>query len=173
MNQAPEWIAVGRITRAHGVRGEVSVLPLSSVGDRFEPGAKLFVGESEDRPLTVAKCRLHRHRMLVGFAEVVGRESAEGLRGNYLFVPAGWAPDLPSGEYWTHQLIGCEVVTTDGRFLGRIAEVMATQANDVWAARSGDEEVLIPALKDVVKEVDVKARRVVVREIPGLTVPPS
>jgi 16S rRNA processing protein RimM len=171
VNDRPRWVAVGRITRTHGVKGEVAVLPLSDVGSRFEAGSTLFLEEREDRPLTVMASRPHQQRLLVAFRGVQDRTSAEALRGRYLFVPASSAPHLPEGEYWAHDLVGCDVLTEDGRSLGRIREILHTQANDVWVAEGAAGEVLIPALKDVVREVDVAGRRVVVREIPGLTSP--
>jgi 16S rRNA processing protein RimM len=164
------WVAVGRVTRAHGVRGEVAVLNLSEVGARFEPGAHVWAGESGSRRLTVAAARPHRDRLLVRFDEVPDRTSAEALSGLYLFVPAESSPDLPEGAFWPHQLIGASVVTESGRDLGTVAEIVRTPANDVWVARRGADESLIPALRDVVASVDVAAGRVVVREIPGLTV---
>lgn len=162
---------MGRITRTHGVKGEVAVLPLTEVGSRFEAGSTLFLDEREDRPVTVSSSRPHQKRLLVAFRGVEDRTSAETLRGRYLFVPASSAPELPQGEYWTHDLVGCEVLTEEGRPVGRIREIMHTQANDVWAAEGAEGEVLIPALKDVVREVDVAGRRVIVRAIPGLTSP--
>ena len=166
------WVAVGRITRAHGVRGEVSVLPLSDVEERFAPPSRLFVGESQDRPLTVAASRPNRDRLLVRFEEVPDRTGAEALTGAYLFVPAASSPPLPEGEFWPHQLIGSEVLTDSGRSLGELREVVHTNANDVWVARGADgAESLVPALRDVIVSVDTDARRVVVREIPGLTAP--
>jgi 16S rRNA processing protein RimM len=172
VNDRPHYIAVGRITRAHGVKGEVSVLPLSQVEARFEPGSRLLAGEGEDRPLVVSSVRRHHDRVLVLFEGITDRDAAHGLRGTYLFVPASQAPPLPEGEFWTHQLIGCEVVTEGGRTLGRLREVIHTAANDVWSVQSDDgADVLVPALKDVVESVDLEARRVLVKEVPGLTVP--
>ena len=162
---------MGKVTRAHGVKGEVAVAALSTVESRFQPGSRLFVGDSEEHPVTISTIRPHRQRLLVVFEEVGDREAAERLRGQYLFVPAEWAPSLPEGEFWAHQLIGCGVATVEGRRLGRIHEVIHTPANDVWVAVNGGHEVLIPALRDVVESVDVEGRRVVVREIPGLTAP--
>jgi 16S rRNA processing protein RimM len=171
VNPSPQWIAVGRITGAHGVKGEVAVLVLSQVAERFQPGARLFLDEDGSSPVRVAAARPHRQRLLVQFDEVGDRDRAESLQGSYLFVPANSAPSLPDGEYWTHDLIGCEVLTEGGRSLGHIREVIHTPANDVWVAEAEDGEVLIPALKDVVETVDLSGRRVVVREIEGLTVP--
>lgn len=171
MNDRPRWVAVGRITRTHGVKGEVAVLPLSEIRARFGPGSTLFLDEREDRPVTVAGSRPHHQRLLVAFRGIDDRTAAEALRGRYLFVPASSSPSLPEGEYWGHDLVGCEVFAEDGRSIGRIREILHTQANDVWAVDGQDGEVLLPALKDVIEEVDVAGRRIVVREVPGLTGP--
>ena len=109
--------------------------------------------------------------MLVRFKEVPHRDAAEALRGALLFIPASSVPSLNDGEYWTHEVVGCDVFTEEGRSLGRIREIIHTQANDVWVTAAADGETLIPALKDVVESVDLAARRVVVREVSGLTAP--
>jgi 16S rRNA processing protein RimM len=165
------WVAVGRATRAHGVHGEVSVLSLTDVAERFAAGSRVFAGEDGTRPLTVRSSRPHRDRVLVRFEEIPDRTAAEALSGTYLFVPADSSPELPEGEFWPHQILGAEVRTESGRSLGTIAEIVRTQANDVWVARGEDGEALIPALRDLVVSVDLSAGRVVVREVPGLTVP--
>ena len=164
-------VAVGRIIRAHGVKGEVAVLPLSDVASRFEPGSALLLGEEGQRDLTVASSRPHGRGLLVRFEQIADRSAAEAVRGDYLFVEAADVHAPPDGAFWTHQLVGCAVVTEAGRPLGTIREVMRNPANDVWATDGPDGEVLIPALKDVVMSVDVAARRVVVRDVPGLTSP--
>lgn len=165
----PRGIAVGRITRAHGIRGEVSVMVLTEVPERFAPHSALFL--EDGRAMTVEETRPDRRWLLVKFREVADRTAAERLQGAYLFVDADDVADVPEGSYWPHQLEGCEVLTEGGRSLGVITEVVLGVANDIWVARSEEDEVLIPALKDVVVSVDLDARRVVVREIPGLTAP--
>ena len=160
-------IAVGRITHAHGIHGEVAVLVLSEVKDRFGEGSSMHA--EDGRPLTVESARPHRGRLLVKFREVPDRIVAETLQGQYAFVSASEVPELPEGSFWPHELLGCEVVTETGRLIGRITEVIHGEANDVWIAREEDRETLVPALKDVVLESDLAARRVVVREVPGLT----
>ena len=165
------WIAVGRITRAHGVRGEVAVLPLSDFEARFQAGSRLFAGDRAHRPLVVVSSRPDRQRILVSFDQLRDRDDAEAVAGEYLFVPADAAPPLPEGEYWPHELEGCEVSTVEGRSLGLIREIVRTAANDVWVAEGASGETLIPALKDIVQSVDVASRRVVVRDVPGITTP--
>ena len=165
------WVAVGRATRAHGIHGEVAILSLTDIPERFEKGSRVFVGEDGTRPLTVAGSRRHRDRVLVRFEEIPDRTAAEALAGAYLFVPADSSPPLPEGEFWPHQILGAEVRLESGRSLGRVGEIVRTQANDVWVTRSDDGESMIPALRDVVVSVDVPAGVIVVREVPGLTVP--
>jgi 16S rRNA processing protein RimM len=167
VSEPVETVAVGRVTRVHGIHGEVSVLPLSEVEGRFEPGSVLALGDG--RRLTVERVRPHRGRLLVSFRELPDRSAAEALQGEYLLVAASEVPPAPEGAYWPHQLVGSEVVTEAGRSLGTLVEVIANPANDLWVARSEDgADVLIPALSDVVVSVDLEARRVTVRLTPGL-----
>jgi 16S rRNA processing protein RimM len=162
-------VAVGRITRAHGVHGELAVLVLSDVVGRFDPGATVWL--EDGRPLTIASSRPHKDRLLVRFQQVGDRAAAEALHRAVLVVPESASPALPEGSWWDHQLVGCRLQTDTGRDLGTVREVIHTPANDVWSAVDDAEtETLIPVLKDVVVDVDLDARRIVVHEIPGLTV---
>jgi len=163
-------VVVGRITKAHGLRGEVAVQVLSDNPDRFADGAVVYL--EDGRALTVRSARWAGARLLVAFDGVPDRTAAEALRGRTLVVPRSMLPQLAVGEYWPHQLIGCEVVTQVGRSLGRVTDVIEHPANDLWAATDdGGVETLIPAIRDVVVEVDVDRGRIVVRDVPGLTAP--
>lgn len=164
------WIVVGRVARAHGLRGEVAVQALTDVPSRFRPGSRLYLGESTERSLTVESARAVPRRPIVKFREVGDRDAAESLGGSYLFVPSSESPPLPAGEFWPHDLFGCEVFTTGGRSLGRIREVLSAPANDLWVVEGEGGEVMVPALREVVLRVDVGTKRVEVAEVPGLTV---
>jgi 16S rRNA processing protein RimM len=162
-------VAVGRVARAHGVRGEVAVLVLSEVEGRFAPGATLWL--EDGRTLTVESSKPHRGGLLVRFHEVRDREQAKGLQRALLVVPESSSPSLPEGSWWDHQIEGCAVETDRGRPLGTVREVIHTAANDVWSVvDGGGRETLVPVLIDVLVSVDVGAKRIVVREIAGLTV---
>jgi 16S rRNA processing protein RimM len=163
-------VAVGRITRAHGVRGEVAVLVISEVSDRFAEGATVWL--EDGRSLTVSSSRPHGDRLLVRFREVADRAQAQALQRALLVVPESASPTLPEGSWWDHQIEGCAIETDSGRTLGIVREVIHTGANEVWSAiDEGGNETLVPVLEDVLVSVDVEAKRIVVREIPGLTVP--
>ena len=163
-------VAVGRITRPHGVAGEVAVLVISEVPERFADGATVFL--EDGRPLTVGSSRPHKDRLLVRFREIADRTAAESYKGALLVVPESMSPPLPEGSWWDHQLEGCAVSTDGGLDLGTLREVIHTAANDVWSVVDDVErETLIPVLQDVLVDVDVEGKRIVVRAIEGLTVP--
>ena len=106
--------------------------------------------------------------MILRFAEVADRTAAENLVGWELQVPAGEIPELPAGEYYTFELEGLEVVTESGDRLGVLEEVLDLPAHDVYLVREGEREILLPATEEVVKEIDLDQRRMVVHLIEGL-----
>jgi 16S rRNA processing protein RimM len=161
-------VVVGVIAKAHGLRGEVVVHSRSDNPDRWSPGSVVFLGE---RNLTIENVRPLGVRLLVKFESIDDRSSAGTILGEVV-VPASWLPDLPPGEYWPHELEGCVIVTEAGRVLGPIVDVIPNPANDLWVAVDEQgNETLVPALRDVVSTVDIADKRVVVRDLPGLTVP--
>jgi 16S rRNA processing protein RimM len=163
-------IVVGKVTKAHGLRGEVTVLPLTDNPDRFAPGGVVYL--EDGRALSIRDSRDNGARLLVTFEGVADRIAADALRGSMLVVPESDLPELPEGTYWPHQLEGCEVVTASGRSLGTIADVVANRANDIWITAGPDgEEILVPAIRQVIAEVDIAAKRVLVHEVPGITAP--
>jgi 16S rRNA processing protein RimM len=156
-----ELLAVGRIARAHGVHGEVAVRSLTELPQRFEAGSALRL--EDGRTLTVERTRTHQHRLLVKFEEVPDRTAAEALHGQVLLAPA--EDGGPAEGWWIHQVVGVELVTEGGRALGRIGEVLENPANDVWVT---DQGAMVPAVREIVLEVDLAAGRAVIRDLPGL-----
>jgi 16S rRNA processing protein RimM len=163
-------IVVGVVTKPHGIRGEVTVQSRSDNPERWRPEAVVF--DRAGTEYRVSDVRQHGSRLLVRFHGVEDRSTAESFRGRELLVPESWLPELPEGEWWPHQIEGCRVVTEDGRDLGLVTEVIANPANDLWvAADDAGTETLVPALADLLLEVDVVSKRIVVRDVPGVTAP--
>ena len=161
-------VAVGRVTKAHGVRGELAVHNRSDNPERWLPGAVVF--DAAGRTLTVRAVRPHKERLLVTFEEITDRTAAEQLVGRELVVPESWLPPLEPGEWWAFQIEGIAVVTEGGRELGTIAEVLDYPAHDVWRiVDAAGRETLVPAVDAFVVSVDLDARRAVVRDVAGLT----
>jgi 16S rRNA processing protein RimM len=163
-------VVVGVVTGVHGLRGEVSIQNRSDNPDRWIPGGVVL--REDGAALTIAASRRHGRRLLVTFEGVTDRTAAERLRGAVLVVPESWLPDLSEGEWWAHQLEGCEVRTVSGRVLGVVREVIPNPANDLWVAVDEQgRETLVPALADLLIDVDVAGRSIVVDDVPGLTAP--
>lgn len=107
----------------------------------------------------------------LSLAGISSREEAEALRGGVVFVAEENLPPPQANEFYAYRVLGCEVITTDGRTLGRVAEVLPTGANDVLVVHDGAAEVLIPVIADVVKALDFDHGRIVVDPVPGLLGP--
>jgi 16S rRNA processing protein RimM len=156
------------IVRPHGLKGEVK-LSLSCSGlDRLVACKSLrLVRDSQElKKVTVIRSFMHPDGdAVVRLKEVVGIEEAETLRGAYLAVVAGEQQELPEDSFYSDDLMGLTVQTTQGEDLGLIEEVMEDLPNGVCVARKGTQETLIPFLKSVIKEVDLKGRRMTV-ELP-------
>ncbi|MFL6060137.1 MAG: ribosome maturation factor RimM [Marmoricola sp.] len=175
MSTAGAEVVVGRIGKPHGIKGEVSVEPRTDEPERrFAVGARLK--STNERPgaagpghLTVAGSRWHSGRLLVRFEEIADRDRAEQARGTMLSVDID--PDeLPADpeEFYDHQLVGLEVVTTDGRPVGTLKEVVHGTAQDLLVITTETGEVLVPFVAALVPQVDVPGRRISVEDLPGL-----
>jgi 16S rRNA processing protein RimM len=167
-------LVVGRIGRAHGIKGEIGVeVRTDDPGLRFADGAQLLTDPPERGPLTVVETRWHSGRLLVRFKDVDDRTAAEGLRATMLVVEVDEAarPDDPD-EFYDHQLVGLTVVTTAGGAIGEVVDVLHLPGQDVLAiTRADGAEVLVPFVKELVPTVDLDAKVVTVEPRPGLLDP--
>src|ERR1700730_7381487 len=157
--RAPERVRIGYIRRAVGLRGEVEVEPLTHDPARFRSGLSVHVGSTVRR---VDAVRGGVSTLVLKLAGVDDRTTAERLRGDYLEVETSEVQPLPDGSYYHWQLVGLDVVDVDGRSLGRLADVIEYPANDVYVVSNGGAEILVPALAEVVREIDLGAGRMVV-----------
>ncbi len=165
MSDEPWDLLIGAITAPHGLQGAVRVRPFTDDPERI---AKLReVGLRRDgtvRRVAVRSGRVNGTRITLTLAGVDTIDQAEALRGTELVMPRSWAPPLEADTYYHSQLLGLEVVTTDGEALGPITAIFETGANDVYETPLA----LIPAVKAFVREVDLAAGRMIVTAMPGL-----
>ncbi len=159
------YVAVGFVRAPHGIDGELTVDPMTDFADRFMPGSVLLAGDAK---YTVSRVRTHQKTLLLALDGIDTRNQADELRGKLLEVPEAALPHLEEDEYFRFDIVGINVVDENGTALGKVEEVLETGANDVYIVRDADSEVLIPAIDSVVKEIDTRARRMVVELIPGL-----
>jgi 16S rRNA processing protein RimM len=154
-------IRVGQVAGAYGLDGAVKVVPLTDFVDRFDAGATLLIDGAERQ---VEWSRTSQLGLVVKLRGIDNRTVADMFRGRYLEIPEAAVRPLAEGRFYHHQVVGLAVLTSSGRQLGTIAEVLERPANDVWVSREGVVEHLIPATRDAVIEVDVAAGRVVVAD---------
>jgi 16S rRNA processing protein RimM len=152
-------IRVGQVLGAFGTDGAVKVLPLTDFGDRFESGQRVLLSGVERE---VVWSRERAPGLVVKLTGIDNRTLAEMHSGGYLEVPEARA--LPRDAFYHHQLVGLEVRTESGKPVGHISDVLQRPANDVWVAREDGVELLIPATRDAVLDVDVEHGCVVVAD---------
>ncbi len=157
-------VPVGRIVAAHGIRGELRVEPLTDFPDRFRTGAQLWL---DGTPRRVQSSRWQGRLVVLKLQSVDDRNAAEALRGHELLVPSLHALNEPD-VFYQHDIVGLRVVTLDGEELGRVEDIISTGSNDVYVVRGERGELLLPAIDDVVKQIDVDGGVVTVEMLPGL-----
>ena len=169
-NPPPGLIAVGEVLTTQGNKGEVRVSPLTDTLERWlELTRVLRVSGAGTNELWIENVRFMRGLGSVKFRGVESMSAAEELRGEFLWLPEEERTPLPEGRFYLDQLIGLKVYGPNDRFLGSIAEVLTTGANDVYVVRGGEDgELLLPALKSVVRQVDTEKRIMRVELLPGL-----
>lgn len=166
----PMRLVVGRIGRAHGIRGDVAVEVRTDDPDaRFGEGSVLLTDPDDAGPLTVRSSRKHSGRLIVRFEGVKDRDAAEQLRGTQLLVDsADLAPLDDPDEFHDHELIGLSVSTVDGEAVGTVTDVLHHAQDTLVVDAPDGNEVLVPFVAELVPEVDVSGGRLVIDPPPGL-----
>jgi len=163
-----DWIAVGRVIRAHGIQGELIVHRFGDADEMMAPGRELRFGDKENSvSRVVVLAQPHGREWRVRFEGVNDRNAAELLRGTWLYVSRDVLPELPDGSFYRFQLVGLAVRTEDGRALGRVEEILEAGAHDVCVVRGEGGDILIPAV-DALVRVDLERGEMVVHALPGL-----
>lgn len=164
----PVFLAIGRLRRPHGVRGEINMEVLTDFPERLRPGMQLYIGP-DYRSIHLKSRRWHRDSLLVSFKGYEDREQIGELRSQIVYVPVDDRPPLEEGEYYHHQLLGLRVIDEEGRLLGELKEILETGANDVYVVlpESGPS-ILIPAIYPVILEINLEEGEMRVHLLPGL-----
>ena len=163
-----DYLMVGVIANTHGVRGEVKVYPTTDDVNRFKKLKEIYMGD-EKAPLHIQSVKFQKNMVILGFKEYNSLNEVEGLRNKELFVDRAHAVKLQKDEYFISDLIGMKVVTDEGADLGELTDVMTTGANDVYVVKTTDgKEVLLPAIKECVLNVDMNERVMSVHIMEGL-----
>ena len=160
-----EFITIGRILAPSGVKGKLKVKIETDFPQRFTSRSKVYVNR---QPTTIDGAEWHGGKLVVKLNAIDSIESAQKLSGNIIEIHHSQVQPLPEGQYYHFQLIGIEVRTTEGESLGHIIEIKSTESNDVYIVSGAKGEILIPAIEDVVKSVDLDRGCLIIEPIAGL-----
>jgi 16S rRNA processing protein RimM len=164
----PVYLTVGFIRRPHGTRGELIMDIHTEFPERLCAGTKVFLGE-DHQPMKLASTRAHGNAMLVSFCGLDLPEKVGYLRNTWVYVTAVDRPPLPGGKVYQHQILGMRVITDDGQELGHLADILETGANNIYLVETLDKkEILLPAIPDVVLDINLQKGEIKVHLIEGL-----
>jgi 16S rRNA processing protein RimM len=164
-----EWATIGKVVALFGVRGELKVRLLTDIPDRFAELEAIYAGP-DHTPLPIQSIRPYKGGMIVLKLEGIDdANAAEFFRNQDLSIPLSELAKLPPDSYYQHDILGLQVLTLDGQDLGTIDDIIVTGSNDVYSIRTpGGSQILIPAIKDVIKQIDLKYHTMHIDPLPGL-----
>ncbi len=172
-------IALGKVLRPYGLNGEFFVSLLTSDPARLQEVRRFFVGhdteEKEPIEFSLEEIRVMNTRVVVKLGGVHTPEAVKQLGGQLLMIPDEEVAPLPPGEFYEFQIVGCRVESLDGRFLGKVVEVIPMHAHDIYVVEDGDKRWWLPAAKAFIQEIDISTKRIRIELIDGLleTGPPG
>jgi len=160
----PVFLVVGRIRRAHGLKGEMIMDVLTDFPERIMRGKEVYVGETHETQ-KIASVRPHDNLLLVSFKGIDNKDALDRYRNLMVYVKTEELPELPENEYYHHDLIGLTVIDDHEQVLGKLVEIMETGANDVYVVIDNDnKEILIPAVDEFILLIDLAGRLMTVHK---------
>lgn len=161
---------IGKIVNTHGIKGEVKVLQTTDFIERFDVGETIYIKVKDIyEAVTIKTSRLHKNNLLISFDEYSSINDVEGFKDKELYIHADQQHELNEGEYYYHQIIGCQVETLEGEKLGQVDAILSPGANDVWVVKANDgKEYLIPYIPQVVKDIKLEEKLIVIEPMEGL-----
>lgn len=165
-----DLLQVGAITSTHGIRGEVKVFPMTDDVNRFLDLKHVLLDTGNgQRKLTITRVKFFKNLVILKFQDYDTIEAVEQWKGKPLYVSREDAVACEEGEYFIADLIGIQAQTEEGEVLGAVSDVLLTGANDVYVIRDAQgSELLVPAIKECILNIDLEAEKMIVHLMPGL-----
>lgn len=165
-----EYFEIGQIVNTSGLKGIVKVNPFTDDVSRFEEIKKVFIEKNKElTEYEIEEVRFHKNQVLIKFKNIDSIEEAEKFRNCYIKISRKDAKKLPEDTYFIVDLIDTNVYLENDEYVGKIIDVFSTGSNDVYVIkREENTDLLIPAIKDVVKKVDIKNKKMIINLIKGL-----
>jgi 16S rRNA processing protein RimM len=165
-----DLLEAGKIVKPHGLDGRMKVVSYLEAGSVLESLEEVFIknGNRKAKLRNVKSIKLNKKGFLLELEGVEDIDTANALAGCQVLIPSDKLEELPEGEYYWRDIVGLEVRTYDGEILGRIVSIFPTGGNDVYVCAGGEREILLPAVADIIRRVDIKNGIMVVRLPEGL-----
>lgn len=165
-----EYFEIGQIVNTFGIKGMVKVKPFTENIEQFEELEKIYIkNKNGNKEYQIQEVKYHKQMILIKFAGIENPEDAELLRGSYLLINRKDAKPLEEGTYYIVDLLGLEVYTDEGVLLGKVDDIFNTGSNDIYVVKDElGKQVLLPGIEDVIKQVDLENKKIIVHIIPGL-----
>lgn len=161
----PEFITIGQILAPWGNKGQLKVRAVTDFPQRFTPSAEVYI---DGQLMIIDGAEWHKGHVAIKLQGIDSIDAAQGLRGHAIEIHHTQLELLPEGQYFHFQIIGLEVWTTTGELLGTVTEILPAKSNDIYIVRGTKGEILIPAIEDVVKSIDLAEERIIIEPIEGL-----
>jgi len=157
-----DTVSIGKIVKAHGLKGALKVVPYGETLTTLEPGFSVVAagGDGRTQVYTVKAAQRDKRYLLLFLSGIENRDQAEALKGAVLCMEKARLPKLEAGTYYWADIIGCEVFTIEDEYIGSVQTIIPTAGNDVYVVTNGEDEILIPALEWVVLSVDTDDRTI-------------
>ncbi|ACK42809.1 MULTISPECIES: ribosome maturation factor RimM [Dictyoglomus] len=162
-------VRIAKLGEPFGIKGGIKIWPFFDLIDTLKKGQKIYLSWGDTllvrRELSLENIREHNKGYVIYFSEIETREDAEKIRGNWLLIEEEDLPKLPEGQYYTYQIMGLSVYEESGEYLGKVKEILETGSNDVYIVEGEDEDIYIPAIKDVIVEINLDEGKIIIRKM--------
>ena len=164
-SQALEFISIGEVLSPRGTKGHFKVSIITDFPERFNPHSRLYI---DHRPFIIENSSLKKGNFVIKLYGIDSSEEALKLKGREVEIHHSQLNSLADGQYYHFQLVGLEVITLEGELVGKLKQVLTSPGNDVYVVEGEKGEVLIPAVEDVIRLVDIKRGHIIIEAIDGL-----
>jgi len=165
-----EFIIIGKIVSTQGNEGEVKVIPLTDSIDRFSKLTDVFIRKGNNKKLLkINNLKIKKDTVILKLEDIENIEKAEIIVGSFLEVKRINAVKLPKDTYFVFDIIGLEVYANENELLGKVDNIISTGSNDVYVIKNKNkQEILIPAIREVIKNIDLEKKRITINMVDGL-----
>ena len=165
-----KYLEIGQIVNTFVIKGMVKVKPFTDNIERFSNLEKIYIkNKSGQTEYKIQEVKYHKNMVLIKFEGIENPEQADLLRNSYLIVDRETEEPLEAGRYYIVDMIGLDVFTDDNEYLGKLEDIYNTGSNDIYVVKNElGKQILLPAIEDVIKNIDMDNKKVIVHLIPGL-----